>query len=209
MSQVSTGIRSVLSSPAVYTAFQRLVGSPNARSVVVEEFLRPSQGQRVLDIGCGPGDIIDHLPSVDYIGFDPNPDYIERAQRRHENGERFFAAGVQDVEPGQLGTFDRIMANGVLHHIDDSAARDLFTLSARVMAEGGRLVAMDPTYVEGQSALARAIISRDRGQAVRTPDEYAAIASQYFEDISVTVRDGLFRIPYTLAVLVCEKPVQH
>lgn len=207
MSQVSTGIRSVLSSAAVYTAFQRLVGSPHARSVVVEEFLRPSPGQRVLDIGCGPGDILENLPSVDYVGFDPNPDYIETAQRRHQNGERFFAAGVQDVEHDQFGAFDRIMANGVLHHVDDSAARDLFTLSARVMAEGGRLVTMDPGYVEGQSALARAIIRRDRGQAVRTPDEYVALASPHFEDVTVTVRDGLFRIPYTLVILVCEGPV--
>lgn len=206
MSQVSTGLRSVLSSAKVYTAFQRLVGSPHARSVVVEEFLRPSQGQRVLDIGCGPGDTLESLPTVDYVGFDPNPDYIESAKRRHGNGERFFAAGVQEVEPDQVGTFDRIMANGVLHHVDDSIARDLFDLSARVMGHGGRLVAMDPTYVEDQSALAKAIISRDRGQAVRAPDQYIALASQHFENVTFTVRHDLFRIPYTLIILVCEDP---
>lgn len=208
MSQVSTGLRSVLSSPKIYSAFQRLVGSPHARSVVVEEFLRPSRGERILDIGCGPGDILGLLPPVDYMGFDPNPDYIDSAMRRHGEDGKFFAAGVQDVDPEQIGTFDRIMANGVLHHVDDAIARDLFELSARVVREGGRLVAMDPAYIDDQSAVARAIISRDRGQAVRTPDEYVALASQTFGNVTFTIRHDLFRIPYTLVILVCEDPIR-
>lgn len=208
MSQVSTGIRSVLSSATVYGAFQRLVGSPYARSVVVDEFLRPSQGQRVLDIGCGPGDILDELPEVDYVGFDPNPAYIESAQRRHWNGARFFTGEVSDVEHSRLGTFDRVLAKGVLHHIDDATAHDLFTLSARVMEKDARLVTMDPGFVEGQSRVARAIIRRDRGRTVRAPAEYAALASQHFDDVAVTVRTDLLRIPFTHIILVCEGPLR-
>lgn len=207
MSQVSTGLRSVLSSALVYETFQRLIGSPDARSVVVHDHLQPAPGQRVLDIGCGPGDILRDLSEVEYVGFDPNPAYIRSANERYGDRGRFFTAGVGEVDAAGLGTFDRILAKGVLHHVDDRTARDLFSLSAEVLRDGGYLVTMDPGYVDGQSPIARAIIKRDRGQAVRTPQAYESLASEHFKDVETAVRTDLLRIPFTHVILTCRTPL--
>jgi len=36
---------------------------------------------RVLDIGCGPGNILKLMPDTEYVGFDLNPHYIEQRPR--------------------------------------------------------------------------------------------------------------------------------
>src|SRR4029077_4323462 len=84
MSHRSTGLYRIFESAAVYERFQRLLGSDAARRRFVLDFLRPCPGARILDIGCGTGAILDHLPpNVDYVGYDLNPRYIEDARRRH------------------------------------------------------------------------------------------------------------------------------
>ena len=50
MSQITTGIRSVLSSPFVYNSFQAIVGTPNMRRYVIEKFIPPAIKYKILDI---------------------------------------------------------------------------------------------------------------------------------------------------------------
>ncbi|CAN5404786.1 hypothetical protein BH24ACT12_BH24ACT12_02090 [soil metagenome] len=63
----------MLSIPAVYETFQRAVGSPRVRRELVDSYVHPRVGLRVLDIGCGPGDLITYLPGLDFIGVDLRP----------------------------------------------------------------------------------------------------------------------------------------
>jgi hypothetical protein len=41
-------------------------------------------------IGCGPADILDFLPAIDYIGFDANPKYIQEARKRYKDRGTFL-----------------------------------------------------------------------------------------------------------------------
>jgi hypothetical protein len=52
-----------------------------------------------------------------------------------------------------------------------------------------------------QSAASRALVARDRGQNVRTREEYAALAAGSFTQIIATTRSDLVRIPYTHCIL--------
>lgn len=79
MTQITQKIRSILSMPAIYSLFRNLVGGDSFNKSVVKEYIRPRQGDRILDIGCGPGIIVPYLPEVEYIGFDASQEYIKAA----------------------------------------------------------------------------------------------------------------------------------
>src|SRR5215470_6255351 len=76
------GIWSPLSTPFVYEAFHHLIGARRWLKRFAREVIRARSGDRVLDIGCGPGALVRCLPETAYIGFDRNQAYIERAKRK-------------------------------------------------------------------------------------------------------------------------------
>jgi SAM-dependent methyltransferase len=206
MAERNTGVRRVLMAPSVYEAAQRLLGSPRVRREFVTTYVRPEPGARVLDIGCGPGDLRGWLPEVRYVGFDLNPHYIESARARFGDRGEFFVGDVAAVDREELGQFDIVIAKGVLHHLDDASARRLFALAAAVLVPEGRIATIDPALTTTQSRAARFVVRRDRGLNVRTPDGYAALGRTAFDAARVEQHHHLLRVPYTHVAMVCERP---
>ena len=198
-------LRTVLSLPWAYRAYSRLISRQHAEKLV-REYVKPLPGNRVLDIGCGPGDILAHLPDVDYFGFDMNERYIEEANARFGDRGNFFCRRVNQEAIERPRSFDIVMALGVLHHLDDEEAMKLFHLAHYSLKPGGRLITFDGCYHEGQGAVARYILASDRGQFVRTEAEYMAIASRVFSHIQSSLRRDLLRIPYSHLIMVCSTP---
>lgn len=190
--------------PVVYRAWGRLVGGKD-RARFAREHVRAEEGQRVLDIGCGPADILEYLPPVDYTGFDANPDYIATATRNYGNRGRFYCQRVSHESGAANEAFEIVLALGVLHHLDDAEAEQLFRLAHAALVPGGRLVTLDGVYVNGQNRIARLIIARDRGEHVRDERGYRAIADRVFSNVTPVVRTDLLNIPYTHLILECEK----
>jgi ubiquinone/menaquinone biosynthesis C-methylase UbiE len=104
---------------------------------------------RVLDLGCGIGNILIALAErIDFIrppvGVDVSPDLVRI-------GEREIAqAGLQDriqlqVAPAtrlpfEEGSFDVVVTSHVLKHLDDEALQAGFHEVARVLRPGGRFL---------------------------------------------------------------------
>jgi SAM-dependent methyltransferase len=195
--------QSVLIFPRVYTAFARLVGG-KARRMHATEYIRAASGDRILDIGCGTGEILDSLPrDVSYIGFDMSDRYITNAKVRYAGRGEFFCAKITPVLAKRLGKFDIVLANGVLHHLTDEEAKDLLDLASRVLKPQGRLVTLDGCYESGQSPIAKFFLKRDRGHFVREAPAYLALAQSTFSRVAVHIRHDLLRIPYTLIIMEC------
>lgn len=190
--------------PAVYRVWSRLVDGKD-RGRFAREHVRARAGQRVLDIGCGPADILKHLPRVHYTGFDANPEYIAAATRDYGDRGRFHCQRVSEESLAANAGYDIVLALGVLHHLDDGEAEQLFHLAHTALVPGGRLVTIDGVFVSGQNPIARVIISRDRGQHVRDQPGYLRLAETTFSKITPRVRTDLLNIPYTHLILDCEK----
>lgn len=91
-------LRFILANPFVYRLFSTIVGQGPARRVYVNEHIQPEKGSRVLDIGCGPADILEYLPeNIEYVGIDMSGEYIEAARKRFGRRGRFIC---QLLSPG-------------------------------------------------------------------------------------------------------------
>ena len=203
MAQVTSGMRAVLSVPAVYDLFENLVGASRCRTTFVRDFVRPIPGERVLDVGCGTAAILACLPDVDYCGYDISHAYIEKARNRFGGRGRFVAALLTEHSLDCERPFDLVLAIGLLHHLDDDEARQLLRLCRAALAHHGRLITLDPCFDRAQSPVARWIISRDRGQNVRDAEGYRELATGLFAITTIHLRSDLLRIPYTHAILEC------
>jgi 2-polyprenyl-3-methyl-5-hydroxy-6-metoxy-1,4-benzoquinol methylase len=203
MAQITTGLRSVLTHPWVYKALQTAVGAGKFRRYFIDHHVRPKPGERILDIGCGPGEIVPYLPQgVEYVGYDISPDYIEWAKHRFPRGD-FYAAPFQESELGQHRPFDTAIVIAVLHHLDDDEARSLLSLLKRAVRAGGRVITADLVSIEGQNPIAQLMVDWDRGQNVRRSEQYAALATPVFDRVNGEVVDQAL-IPRTLRSWIME-----
>lgn len=193
----------LLAQARVYSFFARLIGATRGRQLYVERHIRPQAGDRILDIGCGPADILAALPAVDYHGFDVSADYIESARKRFGARGHFEVAMVSTELVSRYSGFDLVLATGVLHHLTDAEALELFRVAHAALKPRGRLVTLDGCLVKGQSPVARLLLKRDRGKHVREQAAYLALAQQVFNTVKTSLTTDLLRIPYTHLVMEC------
>jgi len=71
------------------------------------------QNKKILDFGCGLGDLYDFLQSnkiiTDYHGIDITPEFIEEAKKKYPNG-KFLLGDIFDVKE----KYDYVFASGSL-----------------------------------------------------------------------------------------------
>ena len=195
-------IKSILNTAWVYTFFSKVIGSHRSRIFFSEKYIRPKKGDTLLDIGCGPGDILDYLADINYVGFDANKEYIQTAiQKRGKRGTFYCCEVGQEEKVLQSQKFDIVMANGVLHHLDDGEVLTLLQFAKSRLKPGGRFISFDGCFDSRQSWIARYLLKNDRGQYVRNEEEYLKLARSVFPNVKDTVRSDFLRIPYTHIIM--------
>jgi SAM-dependent methyltransferase len=203
MAQVTTGIRAMLSHPLVYNTLQRLMGADKLRARNVQNHVRPFPGMRILDLGCGTAEYLNALPAdITYVGYDMSPEYIAAARKRFGDRGTFHCGLLEQAEVATLEPFDLVLGTGVLHHLDDDAARQFMSVATAALKPGGRIYTVDPCYAPGQNPIARLLISCDRGQHVRDVEGYRSLP----RGLAVEVTGRLVHrawIPYTRWHMEC------
>jgi ubiquinone/menaquinone biosynthesis C-methylase UbiE len=95
-----------------------LGGAYHRRLAEVYRFLVPP-GRKVLEIGCGRGDLLAALEPSLGVGVDLSSEMIARASRRHP-GLRFIHADAHDLDLQE--TFDVIILSDLLNDVWDVQA---------------------------------------------------------------------------------------
>ena len=181
----------LLARPGIYRLFRKVTGSERLNREFVNRYVRPHDGEAILDVGCGPGDALQLMPRVQYVGIDLSRDYIALAQARFSNRATFVCGNLKDLNYGQFSQFDAVIAMGVLHHLDDRAVGELLSKIRRLLKPGGRFVSYDPCFTEPQHPFARWVHRHDRGQYVRFDQEYETLIASVFDDYSCDIRTDL------------------
>jgi SAM-dependent methyltransferase len=88
---------------------------------IFADFAGIGPGQRVLDVGCGPGallgELVRRLGAASAVGVDPSHAFVEAARARHPTVEVEIGAAEELSFPGD--SFDATLAQLVVHFMRD------------------------------------------------------------------------------------------
>lgn len=120
------------------------------RRHLVRTALDPKPGERILDVGCGPGVYVAELlaevgPSGAVAGVDASPQMLALAARRCEgHGDVSFHEADVGSLPFADGEFDAALSVQVLEYVADIGAA--FDELHRVVRVGGRVLVWDTDW---------------------------------------------------------------
>jgi len=203
---VLSRVKSLLSSVPMYVGLQKAVGAHRVRYLALERLdLKP--GDVVLDVGCGPAYYFDRLPAVRYFGFDTSERYIEHARKRFGDRGEFRCEIFTADHLAELPPVDKVMLLGLLHHLTDEQSRHLLDLSARALAPTGEVISIDPTFEPKQNPISKWMSANDRGEHVRQPEGFVALAGEAFGDVQGEIINDVTRVPTTSWLMRMRKPL--
>ena len=100
---------------------------------------------RILDAGCGHGDLVSLLRRhgwTDVTGIDTSQEQVETAAKLGVSG--VIRADIHDFAAMHPGHYDVVLAMDVVEHFDRSEALELFRTLRAMLAAGGRLILQTP-----------------------------------------------------------------
>jgi len=149
--------------------------------------VRPRPGMRVVDLGCGTGELTARLHQTlaanETLGIDSSEAMLAQARPRAAGGLRFEAGDIAAF--AAPAGYDLIFSNAALHWIDDHAT--LFARLTAALRSGGQLAVQVPANFDHASHVVAAQVAREapfhdalggRAHAERTvlpPEDYALL----------------------------------
>ena len=177
------------------------MGGYRARRLFAEQHIKIKKGQSILDFGCGPGDILEFFPDVDYLGIDIDAEYIRKAKSKYGDRASFICSELKDIKLNKPNSFDFVIASGVLHHMNDSECSNFFEFAKVALKPNGKLLTLDGVYIKNQNAVSKYLLDKDRGQYVRDEETYKKLIQNHFGHVITTIEENYFHIPYTLLIM--------
>lgn len=171
--------------PGRYHQFQDERFAPFADLLAL---IKIRDGLRVVDLGCGTGELTrrlaDELPGSEVVGIDSSPEMLERAREQAREGLRFELGTIEKVE----GEWDLVFSHAAIHWVDDQ--RSLVARLLSLLKPGGQLVVQLPSNhghathtlireIAAEEPFRTALNGWNRKSPVLSISEYAELLHQH------------------------------
>jgi ubiquinone/menaquinone biosynthesis C-methylase UbiE len=126
-----------------------LIGLGKGFRAEVVRHLKVTGTERILDAGCGTGELIVMLkglyPRVTAEGLDPDEPALRIAGRKAigKGLDISWQVGAMEEMPFRDETFDTIVSTLALHHVDKEHRLGALKECLRILRHGGRMVLVD------------------------------------------------------------------
>ncbi|KAH8658202.1 S-adenosyl-L-methionine-dependent methyltransferase [Xylariales sp. PMI_506] len=124
-------------------------------------------GQRVLDVGCGPGDLTARIADIvgkdgTVTGVDPSSERIAMAVGKARPNLSFYEGRAEDLSRFPSASFDIVFVNSTLHWVKDQALA--LAEFSRVLKPGGRvgISGQSGDFVAAHEKIKAEVLSRER-----------------------------------------------
>jgi len=128
-----------------YDTMSRLLGAGPAHARLVAQ-ADPPPGGRVLEIGCGTGNVLARMwrarPDVEMVGIDPDAAALDRARTKLPGSVR-LERGYADALPLPDAHVDRVLSSFMFHHLPPDQQPGALREVRRVLRPGGSLHLVD------------------------------------------------------------------
>jgi SAM-dependent methyltransferase len=163
---------------------------------VLLRLLGGTRGAKILDFGCGIGNLTEFLVESfdDVSGYDPSPKSVELAKKRVPR-----AVFVHEMDGLPKDHFDAAVVANVLHHVKPAERDDLLRGVVERLAPGGRLVVFEHNPLNPLTRRAVAACPFDEDAVLLWPWEATRLLAR--AGLSRVKRDFIVFFPRALASL--------
>lgn len=195
----------LLSNPYLYHFSQKVMSAVSFHEYLVKKYIKKRENLNVLDIGCGPAEILSVFKNINYYGYDTNPNCINYAKKKFlSKNPKLFCKKFDSKEVKKLPKFDVILLLGIIHHLNEEENKKLLILCRKALKKSGFILTEDPILIKKQNFIARFLVKSDRGLYVKEKKDYLKLLSKYYKKIESKIYHQKF-IPYTWFSTKCSK----
>ena len=168
--------------------------------------MRAKPRDKVVDVGCGPAQLLRWLPEMNYIGFDSNKEYIDIARDKYGHRGLFLVGDTKQLDnDARLLNTDIVICSTILHHLNDEEVLHVMKFAHKILKDGGRLVCCEPCWAPDHGFIRKSLMSYDRGQYIRTEQGYRELVAQVFANVKCTLDLKPIRLSARCLNIECTK----
>jgi len=190
----------------LYDIFTRVAGVHALHERAVE-LAGIATGQKVVDVGCGTGNlsfaVLAAHPDARVTGLDPDGYSLRRAARkaRRRRVSITLVQGYADRIPAEDASLDHVVSSLALHHVDDDGRVGFAHDALRALRPGGKVTVVDfggptpnaedarhPTHGHGPAHALRHLPRLVRSRVTQSP----AVARNLGDGIVALLADAGF-----------------